>query len=76
MCLSLACLFENLVNGSSERMLSYELLHHVSLDRLFFGSLDGRFMDWSTCLKVAAKNLAFLHNEGPFQMIDPKLRFL
>ncbi|KAM0844563.1 hypothetical protein ACQ4PT_056967 [Festuca glaucescens] len=55
---------------SSERMLVYELLHHGSLDRLLFGRPDGRFMDWATRLKVAlgaAKGLAFLHDEGPFQ---------
>jgi hypothetical protein len=64
------------VKGSSEMMLAYELLHHGSIDRLLFGSPDGRFMDWSTRLKVAAKGLAFLHNEGPFQVIDPNLCFL
>jgi serine/threonine protein kinase len=55
---------------SNERMLVYERLHHGSLDRLLFGRPDGRFMDWSTRLKVAlgaAKGLAFLHDEGPFQ---------
>jgi serine/threonine protein kinase len=63
---------------SSERMLVYELLHHGSLDRLLFGRADGRFMDWSTRLKVAlgaAKGLAFLHDEGPFQVTGPKLCF-
>ncbi|KAM3352290.1 hypothetical protein ACQJBY_023872 [Aegilops geniculata] len=55
---------------SNERMLVYERLHHGSLDRLLFGRPEGRLMDWSTRLKVAlgaAKGLAFLHDEGPFQ---------
>lgn len=56
---------------SNERMLVYERLHHGSLDRLLFGRPEGRLMDWSTRLKVAlgaAKGLAFLHDEGPFQV--------
>ncbi|KAL6853764.1 hypothetical protein ACP4OV_019793 [Aristida adscensionis] len=55
---------------SNVRMLVYERLHHGSLDKLLFGRPDGRFMDWSTRLKVAlgaARGLAFLHDEGPFQ---------
>lgn len=58
---------------SNERMLVYERLHNGSLDRLLFGRPEGRFMDWSTRLKVAlgaAKGLAFLHDEGPFQVTD------
>ncbi|XP_062207280.1 probable serine/threonine-protein kinase PBL1 [Phragmites australis] len=56
--------------GYNERMLVYERLHHGSLDKLLFGRPDGRFMDWSKRLKVAlgaARGLAFLHDEGPFQ---------
>ncbi|KAL6616294.1 hypothetical protein ACP70R_038564 [Stipagrostis hirtigluma subsp. patula] len=55
---------------SNERMLVYERLHHGSLEKLLFGRPEGRFMDWSTRLKVAlgaARGLAFLHDEGPFQ---------
>ncbi|KAJ1285982.1 hypothetical protein BS78_03G319000 [Paspalum vaginatum] len=55
---------------SNGRMLVYERLHHGSLDKLLFGRPDGHFMDWSKRLKVAlgaAKGLAFLHDEGPFQ---------
>jgi len=55
---------------SNGRMLVYERLHHGSLDKLLFGRPDGRFMDWSKRLKVAlgaARGLAFLHDEGPFQ---------
>ncbi|AQK79183.1 Protein kinase superfamily protein [Zea mays] len=51
-------------------MLVYERLYHGSLDKLLFGRSDGRFMDWSKRLKVAlgaARGLAFLHDEGPFQ---------
>ncbi|ONM09950.1 Protein kinase superfamily protein [Zea mays] len=57
---------------SNERMLVYERLYHGSLDKLLFGRSDGRFMDWSKRLKVAlgaARGLAFLHDEGPFQAI-------
>lgn len=56
---------------SNERMLVYERLYHGSLDKLLFGRSDGRFMDWSKRLKVAlgaARGLAFLHDEGPFQV--------
>ncbi|URE00162.1 serine threonine-protein kinase [Musa troglodytarum] len=56
--------------GSDERMLIYERLYHGSIDRLLHGGLDGRSMDWPTRMKVAlcaAKGLAFLHEEGPFQ---------
>ncbi|CAO2182509.1 unnamed protein product [Urochloa humidicola] len=55
---------------SNGRMLVYERLHQGSLDKLLFGRPDGRFMDWSKRLKVAlgaARGLAFLHDEGPFQ---------
>lgn len=55
---------------SNERMLVYERLYHGSLDKLLFGRSDGHFMDWSKRLKVAlgaARGLAFLHDEGPFQ---------
>ncbi|RRT82798.1 hypothetical protein B296_00019330 [Ensete ventricosum] len=57
--------------GSDEQMLIYERLYHGSLDRLLRGRLDGRSMDWVTRMKVAlcaAKGLAFLHEEGPFQV--------
>lgn len=57
--------------GSDERMLIYERLYHGSIDRLLHGGLDGRSMDWPTRMKVAlcaAKGLAFLHEEGPFQV--------
>jgi hypothetical protein len=40
-------------------------------DKLLFGRSDGRFMDWSKRLKVAlgaARGLACLHDEGPFQV--------
>lgn len=56
--------------GSDERMLVYERLHHGSLDRLLYGRSDGPSIDWSTRMKVAfcaARGLAFLHEEGPFQ---------
>jgi len=56
---------------SNGRMLVCERLHHGSLDKLLFGRPDGRFMDWSKRLKVAlgaARGLAFLHDEGPFQV--------
>ncbi|CAL9754414.1 unnamed protein product [Musa acuminata subsp. burmannicoides] len=56
--------------GSDERMLIYERLYHGSINRLLHGGLDGRSMDWPTRMKVAlcaAKGLAFLHEEGPFQ---------
>lgn len=57
--------------GSNERMLVYERLYHGSLDRLLHGRSDGGpAIDWSTRIKVAisaARGLAFLHDEGPFQ---------
>ncbi|XP_073009258.1 probable serine/threonine-protein kinase PBL1 [Typha latifolia] len=56
--------------GSNERMLVYERLYHGSLDRLLHGKSDGPSIDWSTRMKVAlcaARGLAFLHEEGPFQ---------
>lgn len=59
---------------SNGRMLVYERLHHGSLDKVLFGRSDGRFMDWSKRLKVAlgaARGLAFLHDEGPFQVGTP-----
>ncbi|OAY70436.1 putative receptor-like protein kinase [Ananas comosus] len=56
--------------GSNERMLVYERLYHGSLDRLIYGRSDGPSIDWATRMKVAlcaARGLAFLHEEGPFQ---------
>ncbi|WOL16632.1 putative receptor-like protein kinase [Canna indica] len=56
--------------GSDDRMLVYERLYHGSLDGLLYGRSDGPSMDWPTRMKVAlcaAKGLAFLHEEGPFQ---------
>lgn len=54
-------------------MLVYERLYHGSLDRLLHGRSDGGpAIDWSTRIKVAisaARGLAFLHDEGPFQVI-------
>lgn len=59
--------------GSNEHMLVYERLCHGSLDRLLHGRSDGGpTMDWSTRIKVAlsaARGLAFLHDEGPFQVM-------
>jgi hypothetical protein len=63
MCLSLdANLIENLVKGSSEMMLAYELLHHGSLDRLLFGSPDGRWdlVHMSTSAPFTFRILNFL----------------
>ncbi|KAG6495441.1 hypothetical protein ZIOFF_043265 [Zingiber officinale] len=57
-------------DGSDERMLIYERLYHGSLDRLLHGRSDGPSIDWLTRIKVAvcaARGLAFLHEEGPFQ---------
>lgn len=56
--------------GSEHRMLVYERLYHGSLDRLLYGRSEGPSIDWSTRMKVAlcaAKGLAYLHEEGPFQ---------
>ncbi|KAG0468156.1 hypothetical protein HPP92_017484 [Vanilla planifolia] len=56
--------------GSDQRMLVYEKLYHGSLDRLLFGRSDGPTMDWSARMNIAlsaARGLAFLHEEGPFQ---------
>ncbi|XP_074558464.1 putative serine/threonine-protein kinase PBL18 [Curcuma longa] len=56
--------------GSDERMVVYERLYHGSLDRLLHGRSDGPSIDWPTRIKVAlcaARGLAFLHEEGPFQ---------
>ncbi|CAL9128773.1 probable serine/threonine-protein kinase PBL1 [Musa acuminata AAA Group] len=56
--------------GSGERILIYERLHHGSLDRLLHGRSDGPSIGWCTRMKVAlcaARGLAFLHEEGPFQ---------
>lgn len=56
--------------GSEQRILVYERLHHGSLDRLLYGRTDGPPIDWSVRVKVAlcaAQGLTFLHEEGPFQ---------
>lgn len=56
--------------GSEQRILVYERLHHGSLDRLLYGRTDGPPIDWSARVKVAlcaAQGLTFLHEEGPFQ---------
>lgn len=56
--------------GSDQRMLVYERLFHGSLDRLLYGRSDGPSIDWSARVKIAlcaARGLAFLHEEGPFQ---------
>ncbi|XP_042401044.1 probable serine/threonine-protein kinase PBL15 [Zingiber officinale] len=56
--------------GSDERMMIYERLYHGSFDRLLHGRSDGPSIDWPTRIKVAlcaARGLAFLHEEGPFQ---------
>ncbi|XP_020575334.1 probable serine/threonine-protein kinase PBL1 [Phalaenopsis equestris] len=56
--------------GSDQRMLVYERLYHGSLDRLLYGRSDGPAIDWSARMKLAlsaARGLAFLHEEGPFQ---------
>lgn len=56
--------------GSDQRMLVYERLFHGSLDRLLYGRSDGPSVDWSARMKIAlcaARGLAFLHEEGPFQ---------
>ncbi|CAN8260033.1 unnamed protein product [Cochlearia groenlandica] len=57
-------------DGSDTRMLVYERLAHGSLDRLLHGRSDGPPLDWNTRMKIAlcaARGLAFLHEEGPFQ---------
>ncbi|XP_074317530.1 putative serine/threonine-protein kinase PBL18 isoform X1 [Silene latifolia] len=56
--------------GSEQRFLIYERLHHGSLDRLLYGRSTGPPIDWSRRVKVAlcaAQALTFLHEEGPFQ---------
>ncbi|XP_074302935.1 putative serine/threonine-protein kinase PBL18 isoform X2 [Silene latifolia] len=56
--------------GSEQRFLIYERLHHGSLDRLLYGRSSGPPIDWSRRVKVAlcaAQALTFLHEEGPFQ---------
>ncbi|KAK4748181.1 hypothetical protein SAY87_014767 [Trapa incisa] len=56
--------------GSEQRALVYERLHHGSLDRLLYGRSDGPPIDWNTRIKIAlcaAQGLTFLHEEGPFQ---------
>lgn len=56
--------------GSDQRILVYERLHHGSLDRLLYGRTDGPPIDWNTRIKVAlcaAQGLTFLHEQGPFQ---------
>lgn len=60
-------------DGSEHRMLVYEKLHHGSLDRLLYGRSDGPSIDWNTRMKIAicaALGLSFLHEEGPFQVIN------
>ncbi|XP_057534352.1 probable serine/threonine-protein kinase PBL18 [Amaranthus tricolor] len=55
--------------GSDQRILVYERLHHGCLDRLLFGR-SGPPIDWNTRVKVAlcaAQGLTFLHEQGPFQ---------
>ncbi|KAH9622144.1 hypothetical protein KSS87_008452 [Heliosperma pusillum] len=57
-------------DGSEQRFLIYERLHHGSLDRLLYGRAAGPPIDWSRRVKVAlcaAQGLTFLHEEGPFQ---------
>ncbi|XP_021766733.1 probable serine/threonine-protein kinase PBL1 [Chenopodium quinoa] len=57
-------------DGSDQRILVYERLHHGSLDRLLYGRSDGPPIDWNTRIKVAlcaAQGLTFLHEQGPFQ---------
>jgi serine/threonine protein kinase len=61
----------NARDGSDQRMLVYERLYHGSLDRLLYGRSDGPPIDWNTRMKIAlcaAQGLAFLHEEGPFQV--------
>ncbi|CAN1303314.1 Serine/threonine-protein kinase PBL34 [Linum perenne] len=56
--------------GSEQRMLVYERLHHGSLDRILYGRSDGPPLDWNARMKIAlsaAQGLTFLHEEGPFQ---------
>ncbi|CAN1820697.1 Serine/threonine-protein kinase PBL34 [Linum perenne] len=57
--------------GSEQRMLVYERLHHGSLDRILYGRSDGPPLDWNARMKIAlsaAQGLTFLHEEGPFQV--------
>ena len=57
--------------GSDQRILVYERLHHGCLDRLLFGR-SGPPIDWNTRVKVAlcaAQGLTFLHEQGPFQVL-------
>lgn len=59
--------------GSEQRMLVYERLFHGSLDHLLYSRSDGPPIDWATRMKVAlcaAQGLAFLHEEGPFQVTE------
>ncbi|XP_010683512.2 probable serine/threonine-protein kinase PBL11 [Beta vulgaris subsp. vulgaris] len=56
--------------GSDQRILVYERLHHGSLDQLLYGRSAGPPIDWNTRVKVAlcaAQGLTFLHEQGPFQ---------
>lgn len=58
--------------GSDQRMVVYERLYHGSLDQLLYGRSDGPPVDWCARIKVAlcaAQGLAFLHEEGPFQVL-------
>lgn len=59
-------------DGSEQRMLVYERLFHGSLDRLLYSRSEGPLIDWNSRMKIAlcaAQGLAFLHEEGPFQVI-------
>ncbi|CAO2823937.1 unnamed protein product [Amaranthus hypochondriacus] len=56
--------------GSDQRILVYERLHHGSLDRLLYGRSNGPAIDWNMRVKIAlcaAQGLTFLHEQGPFQ---------
>lgn len=58
--------------GSDQRILVYERLHHGSLDQLLYGRSAGPPIDWNTRVKVAlcaAQGLTFLHEQGPFQVL-------
>lgn len=60
-------------DGSEPRMLVYERLCHGSLDRQLFGRSDSPSIDWNSRMKIAicaAQGLTFLHEEGPFQVMN------
>ncbi|KAE9610795.1 putative protein kinase RLK-Pelle-RLCK-II family [Lupinus albus] len=62
--------------GSESRMLVFEKLSYGSLDHLLFGKFDGSPLDWNTRIKIAlcaAQGLTFLHEEGPFQVLNSTL---